>query len=145
MSTSTGITPNDIEKFAKRVVSYNKGTVGIAQSITKKNNDYNKSDTEDIILSHLRRSKYSDNKIIDRLAELHPDMPIFQVYFSSKVNKKQQESDKLDCLGCAAMSHAEGEDIEVPKKIKKQGDITMGLVYGGLFAVSLLLLSQLKD
>ncbi|MBP8992496.1 MAG: hypothetical protein KBG30_01615 [Bacteroidales bacterium] len=108
----TGITPNDIERFAKRVIQTSPKTRDIAKKITKKNIDYSKNDTEKIIISFLQRSKY-DGKCVSDLVELHPDKKIFDVYYKNKYeNKKVEEKPKkeetVECAACMTFA-AEGD------------------------------------
>lgn len=141
---STGITPNDIENLAKRVVQANPNTRNVAKKITKKDFDYSKNDVEKIIISYLQRNKY-DGNCVSALIEMHPDKKIFDVYYSKNTQTKKEEpkqEEKLDCAACMTFA-AEGTTANQEAKETKQLTTSKNIliVSGVVLAATLLLAS----
>lgn len=107
---------HQLESMALRVVQGNPETLYLAQNLTKSPFSYSRLDVEHIVIKYLRNTSY-DNKCIDKLIELHPDKPIFDIYYKRKSIMKK-ENKKYNCIGCGTFS-SEGNGVEEESKTKK--------------------------
>jgi len=144
-----GIIPlPEIDNLAKRVIQANPKAKDLAISITGNNHNYNKNETEQIILPFLKRNKYSDDSV-DKIIELHPDKKFFDIYFARKnsikkpqLNLVEEENSKLNCAACATFS-AEGGGDEPTKESNPFSKQKALMVTAGILLFGTLIYSSL--
>lgn len=90
-------------------------SLSFVQQLTGKKINYSKNQKVEIIYAYLKRNNFS-NDVIDNIIELHPEKPLFDIYYSRKQQKiksigidKKDESKDLNCTACAVFALADGD------------------------------------